>query len=61
MSMGFQMVLGLSTNIVKSKLVRLGDERESHSLARVIGCKVVKLPIKYLRLLFEANFKEVRT
>lgn len=41
-------------------MVRLGDESDFDNLARVMGCKAVKLLIKYLGLPLEANFEDVR-
>lgn len=50
---------GLSINLTKFELVRLGDEKDIDRQEKVMGCKVVKLPIKYLGLPLEANYKEV--
>lgn len=57
----FQIVSCLSINLSKSKLVRLGNGDNTASLARVLGCKVVDLPIKHLRTPLGANYKNVRT
>lgn len=39
-------------------MVRLCDDRDIDSLARVLDCKAVKLPIKYLGLQLGATYKE---
>lgn len=59
--MGFQVVLGLNINLSKSEIARLGDESDADSLARVMGCKIVRLLIKFLGLSLGANFKAVGT
>lgn len=46
----FQAVLGLNINFSKSALVRLGDGNDATKLVRVLSCKIVELPIKYLGL-----------
>lgn len=43
-------MLGLNINLTKSDMVRLGNERDIDSLARVMNCKAINLPIKYLGL-----------
>lgn len=43
----FQTVSGLNINLSKSELVRTGDIRDENYLANIMGCKAVKLPIKY--------------
>lgn len=50
MLQSFQVVYGLNINLVKSNLVKLGDERDLSSLAGAMRCTNVKLPVKYLRL-----------
>lgn len=46
--MCFEAVFELNINLKKSELVRIGDRRDKKRLAEVLGCKLVKLPIKYL-------------
>lgn len=41
---------GLKTNIAKSKLVLVGNVNNVAGLARILGCGVVSLPLKYLCL-----------
>jgi integral membrane sensor domain MASE1 len=43
-------VSGLKTNIAKSKLVLVGNVNNVAGLARILGCGVVSLPLKYLGL-----------
>lgn len=57
----FQMVFGLKINLNKTEMIRIGNRREEASLARILGCKVTNLPIKYLGLPFGAKYKDVRT
>lgn len=39
--MDFQVVSSLSINLSKSKIVKLGDESDTDSLSRVMGCKAI--------------------
>lgn len=57
----FQMVFGLEINLNKTKMVRISDRREEASLAKILGCKVTNLPIKYLGLPLGTKYKDVRT
>lgn len=41
--------------------MRLGDGNDATRLAIVLGCKKVELPIKYLGLSLDANYKDVGT
>lgn len=52
---------GLKIKMNETELVRIGDRRDGRSLARVLGCKVTNLPMKYLGLLLGAKFKDVNT
>lgn len=58
--MGFQAIFGFNINLAKSKVVRLGS---GDGLARALGCRLVSLPITYLRLHLPlgVRFKEERT
>lgn len=42
-------------------MVRLGEGRDDSRLARVLRCKMVELPIKYLGLPLRAIYKDERT
>lgn len=46
--MGFQAVSGLSINLQKSEIVWSGECSGSVNLARIMGCDLVDLPVKYL-------------
>lgn len=46
--------------MTKLELVRLGSGDDVTRLAKVLGCKKVKLSIKYLGLPLGANSKDVR-
>lgn len=58
--LSFQAVSGLKINLNKSELVGFEESRIRNSLAWVMGCKAVKLPIKYLGILLGAKFKNRR-
>lgn len=57
----FQAVSDLNINLAKPKLVRLGEGSISDRLAKIIGCKEVKLLMKYLEMPLGAIYKDVRT
>lgn len=59
--MNFHAVSRLSINVTKFEMVKLKDERDTNNLTRIMCCKVVKLPTKYMGLPLGANFKEVGT
>lgn len=42
------------------ELVRLDDGLNTSRLTEVLGCKVVKLPIKYLGMPLDAKYKDMR-
>lgn len=54
------LVVWLNINFTKSEIVRLEGERDIDRLTNVLGCKAVKLSIKYLGLQLVANYKEIR-
>lgn len=55
----FQAISRLNINLAKSELVRLGVGRDATKLARIIGCKSVDLPIKYLEIPLRVKYKDV--
>lgn len=44
----FQAVSGLKINLNKSELARIGGSGDAGPFARILGCKEVKFPFKYL-------------
>lgn len=58
--MDFQTASRIDINLTKFEMVTLGDDRDADRLQSVLGCRVVKLLIKYLELPLKANYKEVR-
>lgn len=56
----FQAVSGLNINLNKSKLMGFGERKEDGLCARVLGCKAVHLPIKYLGIPFGKYQKGIR-
>lgn len=57
----FQAVSGLSINLSKLEMIRLGDRSDEARLTGVLGCKSVRLPIKYLGLPLGAKFKDLKS
>lgn len=58
----FQLISGLKINFFKSQLCGIGIPDETvESYAEILGCIVVKLPIKYLRLPLGANPRRLST
>lgn len=53
----FGAMSGLKINLAKSKLALVGNVSNMNSLARIMGCRVSSLPIKYLSLPLGAPFK----
>jgi hypothetical protein len=53
----FEAVSGLKINLAKSKLVPIGLINNIEGLARILGCRVSSLPMKYLGLPLGASFK----
>jgi hypothetical protein len=47
----FEAVLGLKINLLNPKIIPIGEVVDVESLARIIGCRVALLPMKYLGLL----------
>lgn len=41
--------------------MKIGVWGDGDNLAGILGCKDVKLPIKYLELLLDAKYKDVKT
>ena len=39
---------GLKVNVVKSKMVPIGEVNNVHALAEILGCRVGALPMAYL-------------
>jgi hypothetical protein len=46
----FEAVLGLKINFSKSEIIPTGKVDDVESLAKIIGCRVAMLPLKYLGL-----------
>ena len=44
----FQAVTGLKVNVLKSKLVPIGEVNNIHALAEILGCRIGSLPMTYL-------------
>lgn len=59
--MCFQAVSGFKINLNKSELVRIGGNGEVGIFARVLGCKEVKFPFKYLGTPLSAKYKDLIT
>jgi hypothetical protein len=53
----FEAASGLKVNLAKSKLVPMGNVTQVGRLARILGCGVSTLPIKYLSLPLGAFYK----
>jgi hypothetical protein len=53
----FEAILGLNINLTKFELVPIGNDNNIEGLARILGCGVFSLPMKYLGLLLSASFK----
>ena len=53
----FEGVSGLKVNLDKSELVHVGNVSQVGRLARILGCGVSKLPVKYLGLSLWAFYK----
>lgn len=60
-SPSFQVVSGLNLILAKSELMRLDDGRDANRLTRILRCRSMDLPIKYLRLPLGAKCKDVVT
>lgn len=57
----FQAVSGLKINLDKSELSRTGNNGDSSLFAKVLGCKAVNFPLKYLGIPLRAKYKEKTT
>lgn len=55
--LSFDTVSSLNINIAESELLRLGDGRDANRLDRILGCRSVDLPMKYLGLPLGVNDK----
>jgi hypothetical protein len=55
--LSFEAVSGLKVNLAKSVLAPMGDVDNMDELARIMGCGVSSLPLKYLGLPLGALFK----
>jgi hypothetical protein len=53
----FEAVSGLKINLSKSEIVLVGDVGDVEGLARILGCRVASLPMKYLGLPLGASYK----
>jgi hypothetical protein len=53
----FEVVSSLKINLTKSELVLVGNVNSVESLARILGCRVSSLPMKYLGLPLGASLK----
>lgn len=51
----------MKINLNKFELVKIGNKREEIMLAELLGCKAVRLSIKYLGLLLGSKYKDVKT
>jgi hypothetical protein len=53
----FKAVSGLKINLNKFEMVLVGNVPNLNSLAAIMGCKTIQLPMTYLGLPPGANFK----
>ena len=53
----FKAMSGLKTNLAKSELVLVGNVHNVARLARILGCGVSSLPLKYFGLPLRASYK----
>jgi hypothetical protein len=53
----FEGVQGLKMNLAKLELVHVGNVDNVAGLARILGCGVASLPLKYLGLPLGASYK----
>lgn len=54
-------VLAVKISMSKSELVMLGDEHVVNHKARIMGCKRVNLPIRYMGMSLGTKFKDFAT
>lgn len=57
----FQVVSGLKINLIKSELARIGGNGDVVSFARILRCKEIKFPFKYLGVPLGAKYKDQGT
>jgi len=53
----FEAVSGLKVNLAKSSIIFVGNVDQVERLARILGCGVATLPVKYLGLPLGASYK----
>jgi hypothetical protein len=53
----FELVSGLKINLAKSKIFLVGDVGDVEGLARIHGCRVSSLPMKYLGLPLGVSYR----
>ena len=53
--LNFQAVTGLKVNVHKSEMVPIGEVDDMYALAKILGCKVGKLPMFYLGMSLGAS------
>ena len=51
----FQAVIGLKVNVHKCEMVPIGEVDDVHAFAKILGCKVGKLPMSYLGMSLGAS------
>jgi len=52
-------MIGLRVNLVKSKMVPIGEVNSVHALAEIFGCRVGALPMTYLGMSLRAPHKSL--
>ena len=55
----FEAITGLKVNVGKSEIVPVGEVGNMDALARILCCKVGRLPMSYLGMPLGAHFKDV--
>ena len=53
----FEAISGLKINFNKSEMVPVGNVHKLDSLATIMGCEIIQLPMAYMGLPLGANFK----
>ncbi len=53
----FEAASGLKVNLAKSNLIHVGNIDQVRRLARILGCGVAILPMKYLGIPLGASYK----
>ena len=54
----FEVITGLKVNVGKSEIVPVGEVGNLDALARILCCKVGRLPMSYLGMPLGAHFKD---